>query len=73
VEVGVVNVIVLLPWVAPKPEPASVRFIGDDEPDVGVTLVMVAAGLTVKRLPLLAMPLTVTTTFPVVALAGTVV
>ena len=50
-----------------------VTTIGDEEPDVGVMLVMVAAGLTVKGIPLLAMPLTVTTTFPVVAPAGTVV
>lgn len=46
--------------------------MGDDEPNVGVTLVIVAAGLTVKGLPLLAIPPTLTTTFPVVAPAGTV-
>ena len=40
-------------------------------PDVGARLVMVGVGSTVNVIPLLATPLTVTTTGPVVALAGT--
>jgi hypothetical protein len=41
-------------------------------PDAGFTLVIVgAAVVTVKLIPLLATPPTVTTTFPVVAPAGT--
>jgi hypothetical protein len=40
-------------------------------PEVGDTLVMVGVGDTVKFTPLLATPPTVTTTFPVVAPAGT--
>jgi hypothetical protein len=42
-------------------------------PDVGERLEMVGAATTVKRLPLLATPPTVTTTFPVVVPVGTVV
>src|SRR6266404_1849162 len=38
---------------------------------VGVKLVMVGGGITVKATPLLATPETVTTTFPVVAALGT--
>lgn len=41
-------------------------------PDVGDTLLMLGAGIvTVKETPLLAWPLTVTTTLPVVAPFGT--
>lgn len=40
-------------------------------PDVGDKLVMLGAATTVKLLPLLAVPETVTTTFPVVAPVGT--
>jgi len=40
-------------------------------PVVGERLVMLGAATTVKLLPLLATPDTVTTTFPVVAPAGT--
>lgn len=39
--------------------------------DVGVKLVMVGGGITVKLTPLLATPPTVTTTLPVVAAVGT--
>jgi hypothetical protein len=41
-------------------------------PDVGFTLVIDGVGSTVKLAPLLATPLTVTTTLPVVAPPGTV-
>jgi hypothetical protein len=41
-------------------------------PEVGDILLMTGAGTTVKIFPLLALPLTVTTTFPVVAPVGTV-
>ena len=41
-------------------------------PDVGLMLVIAGGGVTVKLTPLLATPPTVTTTFPVVALEGTV-
>ncbi len=40
-------------------------------PEVGLKLVMLGVGRTVKATALLAKPLTVTTTFPVVAPAGT--
>lgn len=40
-------------------------------PDVGVKLVILGVGITVKLTPLLATPATVTTTFPVVAPKGT--
>ncbi len=52
-----------------------VTTIGDaePEPDVGVMLVTVAGNPTVNGIPLLAIPPTVTTTFPVVAPTGTVV
>src|SRR5262249_49190836 len=59
-----------VPCVAPKPDPAIVTTapIGAE---LGVRLVMVGVGSTVKPKPLLATPLTVTTTLPVVAPAGT--
>ena len=40
-------------------------------PEVGDRLVMLGVGVTVNETPLLATPLTVTTTFPVVAPVGT--
>jgi hypothetical protein len=40
-------------------------------PDTGLRLVMFGGGVTVKGKPLLAIPPTVTTTFPVVAPTGT--
>jgi len=57
------NVTVLVPCVAPKPEPVIVT---DDPtaPDVGDRLDTV--GLTVNETPLLATPATVTTTLPIV-------
>lgn len=65
------NLMVLLPWVEPKLVPVTV--IEDPTaPEVGERVVMLGAGTTVKLFPLLAAPETVTTTFPVVAPAGTV-
>jgi len=40
-------------------------------PEVGDRVVMLGVGVTVNETPLLATPLTVTTTFPVVAPVGT--
>src|SRR5256712_10882176 len=65
------NVTVLVPCVAPKFAPAIVTEVPTN-PDVGFKLVMLGAGtVTVKLTALLATPPTVTTTFPVVAPAGT--
>src|SRR3989454_351287 len=65
------NLTVLDPCVAPKFAPAIVTEVPIN-PDVGFKLVMLGAGtVTVKLKPLLATPPTVTTTFPVVAPAGT--
>src|SRR5208337_296487 len=65
------NVTVLVPCVAPKFAPVIVTD-APTNPDVGFKLVMPGAGtVTVKLTPLLASPPTVTTTFPVVAPAGT--
>jgi hypothetical protein len=64
---------VLVPCVAPKFVPVIVTG-APANPDVGFKLVMlgaVLAAVTVKLMPLLATPPTVTTTFPVVAPAGT--
>jgi len=64
---------VLVPCVAPKFAPAIVT-VAPTNPDVGFRLVMLGPGeVTVKLTPLLATPPTVTTTFPVVAPAGTAV
>jgi hypothetical protein len=65
------NFTVLVPWVVPKFDPATVTE-APTAPDVGVRLVMLGAATTVKLLPLLATPDTVTTTFPVVAPVGTI-
>jgi len=64
------KVTVLLPWLAPKLLPAMVTILptgpaGGNRPD------MLGGTITVKGAPLLAWPLTVTTTFPVVAPLGT--
>lgn len=60
-----------LPCDDPKLEPAMT--IDDPTaPVLGVRLLMLGAGVTVNVTPLLAVPLTVTTTFPVVAPLGTV-
>src|SRR6267378_2702910 len=67
------NLTVLVPCTAPKFAPAIVTDV-PMIPDAGFRLVMLGAGtLTAKFTPLLATPPTVTTTFPVVAPAGTVV
>ena len=64
------NVMVLAPWVDPKPAPATVTrvFVG---PAFGETLLMVGAEVTVKFTPALAWVPTVTVTGPLVAPAGT--
>ena len=65
------NVTVLVPWVAPKFVPVIVTTVAAG-PLVGDRLVSVGAPVvTVKARVLLARPPTVTTTFPVVAPAGT--
>ena len=61
----------LVPWLVPKFTPV----MATDEPTtpaVGLKLLMLGAdAFTVKLIPLLATPPTVTTTLPVVAPAGT--
>src|SRR5438067_7139254 len=64
------NVTVLVPCVAPKLVPAIVTAVATG-PLVGERLVTVGGTVTVNDMPLLARPPTVTTTFPVVAPAGT--
>jgi len=65
------NLIVLVPCVAPKFAPAIVTEVPTN-PDTGFRLVMLGVGTgTVKLTPLLARPPTVTTTLPVVAPLGT--
>ena len=65
------KVIVLAPCVAPKFIPVTVTEV-PTAPELGLRLVMLGVVVvTVKLEPLLACPPTVTTTFPVVALAGT--
>jgi hypothetical protein len=64
------NVTVLELWVAPKFVPVIVMDVPTG-PEVWLRLVMLGGGITVKGDPLLACPPTVTTTFPVVAPAGT--
>lgn len=64
------NLTLLVPCAAPKFVPVIVTG-SPGEPEVGERLLMVGVGSTVKALPLLATPETVTTTFPVVAPAGT--
>jgi hypothetical protein len=65
------NCTVLVPWVEPKFVPVIVTE-APTAPDVGDKLVMLGAATTVNDDPLLATPLTVTTTLPVVAPVGTV-
>jgi uncharacterized protein YjeT (DUF2065 family) len=65
------NLTVLVACVAPKFAPAIVTGV-PTAPDVGFRLVRLGAGtVTVKLMPLLAIPPTVTTTVPVVAAPGT--
>src|SRR5947209_9544513 len=65
-----VTPLTLVPTVGPKFVPLMVTTapIG---PDTGLMVEMFGGGVTVKGRPLLAIPPTVTTTFPVVAPAGT--
>ena len=63
------NATVLEPWLAPKPDPLIATVV-PAAPDVGERLLI--TGVTVKVTLLLAVPLTLTTTGPVVAAAGTV-
>ena len=65
------NFTVLVPCVDPKFVPVIVTD-APTSPDVGDKLVMLGAATTVNEEPLLATPLTVTTTLPVVAAVGTV-
>jgi hypothetical protein len=72
VAVAAPNFTVLVPCAAPKFAPLIVTD-APTTPDVGFKLVMLGAGVvTVNATPLLATPPTVTTTFPVLAPAGTV-
>ena len=65
------NVTVLVPCVAPNVVPAIVTAVATG-PLVGESVVMVGGvPITVNAAPLLMLPLTVTTTLPVVAPAGT--
>jgi hypothetical protein len=65
------NVTVLVPWLAPKFVPVIVTAVATG-PEVGLKLEMLGAdAFTVKFTPLLAVGPTVTTTFPVVAPLGT--
>ena len=64
------NVTVLVPCVPPKFVPVIVTEVPNG-PEEGLMLVMLGAWITVKVIPLLASPPTVTTTGPVVAPAGT--
>jgi hypothetical protein len=65
------NLIVLVPWVAPKFVPVIVTEV-PVKPDVGFRPVILGPeAVTAKLTPLLATPPTVTTIFPVVAPAGT--
>jgi len=59
-----------VPTVGPKLVPLIVT-TAPMGPDTGLMLEMFGGGVTVKGSPLLAMLLTVTTTFPVVAPEGT--
>jgi hypothetical protein len=64
------NITVLVPWEEPKLVPLIVTEV-PTAAEVGVRLVMLGVGRTVKLTPLLGTPLTVTTTLPVAAPAGT--
>src|SRR6266853_451917 len=70
VAVVLLNLTVLVPWVAPKFVPVIVTAVPTG-PFVGDRLVSVGGTVTVKLRPLLARPPTVTMTVPVVAPTGT--
>jgi hypothetical protein len=61
-----------VPVAVPKLVPAIVTDV-PTTPEVGERLVILGAATTANAFPLLATPPTVTTTFPLVAPAGTVV
>jgi hypothetical protein len=63
------NVTVVAPWLAPKPDPAIVTEV-PAAPVAGDTLVRIGLGLSVKDCGLVAWPPTVTTTFPLVDPVG---
>jgi hypothetical protein len=65
-----VTPLALVPTVGPKFVPLMVT-TAPMGPDTGLMLAMFGGGVTVKGRPLLGLPPTVTTTFPVVAPAGT--
>lgn len=71
VEVTPLNEIVFVPWLLPKFVPEIVTEV-PTTPDGGLKLVMLGPAINVKVKPLLAIPPTFTTTFPVVAPVGTV-
>src|SRR5712664_4140398 len=60
----------LVPTVGPKFVPVTLTTVPRG-PALGLTLLMCGGGVTVKGRPLLGIPPTVTTTFPVAAPAGT--
>ena len=65
------NLTVLVPWEAPKLLPLMMTEV-PATPDVGLRFVRLGGGtVTLNVTPLLAVPPTVTTTLPVVALVGT--
>src|SRR2546426_28475 len=64
------KVTVLVPCADPKLVPVIVTCVPTG-PEVGLRLVMLGGGMTVKMTPLLARPLMVTTTLPVTADVGT--
>lgn len=60
-----------MPTVGPKFVPVMTTLVPIG-PEAGVTLIIAGGGVTVKETGLLCTPPTVTTTFPLVAPAGTV-
>src|SRR5438132_7349915 len=64
------NVTALVPWVEPKLPPAMVTD-APTAPELGDKLLMLRTASTVNDTPALSTPLTVNTTMPVVAPAGT--
>lgn len=70
VAVAPLNLMVLLPCVAPNPVPV-ITTVSPVLPEVGVTAVMFSPEATVKLIPLLEVPPTEIMTLPVVAPVGT--
>ncbi len=64
------KVTLLVPSLDPKFMPVIVTLV-PTEPELGDKLLMPGGGITVKALPLLSTPPACTTTFPLVAVAGT--